>query len=155
MSCTNDVIDAITLADFKSHFSRDFAYSTDPATGVTDDDLNKAFLEAKAVINPTIYPCDELLQQAFYYAVAHYLVLDIRASGGIGGTPGGLDAQNNLTETSKSVGNVSVSYSENTNIKDDKYLSYFNLTPYGQKFLSLTTPYLIGNVRVVKGCTLP
>jgi hypothetical protein len=54
------------------------------------------------------------------------------------------------------VGDVSESYSNPTNSQGDSFILYqLNQTRYGQKYLSLISPLLVGHFNSVRGTTTP
>lgn len=107
---------------------------------VSDDDILRAFAEAKVNFNPALFPDNETAIMVFYYLAAHYLVIDLH------------NAQNPLAvgfmgfTQSKSVGSVSESFLIPSWVQTNKMLSPYMSTGYGQKYLSLIMPYLVGNV---------
>lgn len=146
----SDVTYPITVAEFKTWFSRDFPYSEDgDLTGVTSVDIQKAFAEANMNFNPSLFDTEENLKLGFLYLAAHYLCIDLQNSAqGINGKYEGL-------MSSKSVGSVSVGYTIPNWVTEHPIYSLLTQTRYGMKFLSLIIPLLIGNVRAVKGATHP
>jgi hypothetical protein len=152
-------VDDITLDDFKSWFSRDFSYATPLGETqptyecakdyVTDNDLTKAFTEAEMNFNPGLFGKDEELKTCFLYCAAHYLVNDLQTSvTGVGST-------GYFPVNSRSVGGVSESYQIPEWATNDPILGAFMTTRYGQKYLSLIKPLMIGNVQVYFGNTTP
>lgn len=139
-----------TIEDFKGWFSRDFPYSSDDdLSGVTDKDIQKAFMEASMNFNPELFSdcCEKKL--GFLYLAAHYLVIDLQnSSQGINGRYEGI-------MSSKSVGSVSVGYTIPDWVMASPIYSLLSQTRYGMKYLSLVIPLLVGNVGVVKGATHP
>lgn len=107
---------------------------------VSDDDILRAFAEAKVNFNPALFPDDETAIMVFYYLAAHYLVIDLH------------NAQNPLAvgfmgfTQSKHVGSVSESYGIPGWMLNDPILGAYAQTGYGRKYLSLIRPYLVGNV---------
>ena len=146
----SDVTYPITVAEFKTWFSRDFPYSDDgDLTGVTSADIQKAFAEANMNFNPSLFDTEENLKLGFLYLAAHYLCIDLQNSAqGINGKYEGL-------MSSKSVGSVSVGYTIPNWVTEHPIYSLLTQTRYGMKFLSLIIPLLIGNIRAVKGATHP
>jgi hypothetical protein len=150
-------VSEITVDDFKTWFYRDFSYyiplgSTDPVSDcykdyVTDQDITKAYTEAKMNFNEGLFGDDDSLKTAFLYISAHYLCNDIQASSE------GITSTGYFTVSSRSVGSVSEAYDIPAWMKADSNLSYFTTTRYGQKYLSLIKPLLIGNVAVYQGAT--
>lgn len=150
-------VDDITVDDFKTWFYRDFNYylplgKTEPVSDcykgyVTDQDINKAFIEAKMNFNAGLFDTDDNLKAVFLYLAAHYLCNDLQAS------DEGITSTGYFTVSSRSVGSVSESYDIPAWMKADSNLSFFTTTRYGQKYLSLIKPLLIGNVGVYEGAT--
>jgi hypothetical protein len=147
----------ITKDDFKSWFSRDFKYATPVGmTGevyecsksyVSDNDIDKAFVEADINFNESLFSTDTQLKTTFLYLAAHYLCNDLQAA------EGGASSTGYLPVSSRSVGSVSESYSVPEWMMKDPVLGMFATTRYGQKYLSLVKPLLIGNVAVYTGAT--
>lgn len=86
---------------------------------------------------------------AYLYLTAHYLVLDIDTAFQ------GVNGKGSSIAISRSVGNVSESYSVPKIYADNPYIEYFYKTPYGQKYISLAINKTIGNINVVEGGTTP
>ena len=120
-------------------------YNDNVENYISDNDIQKAFIEAKMNFNQSLFPkCDECIT-AFCYLAAHYLVIDLNnalnpfALGGFGLT------------NSKSVGSVSESYAIPQWVMNDKNLGLYAQTGYGRKYLSLIIPKLHGNIIFTKG----
>lgn len=111
---------------------------------VQDADINKAFDEACASFNSSLY-LTQTIKMAWLYLTAHFLVVDLRANG--------VSSDSFTLSNSKSVGNVSESYTIPQWILDNPLYSYYSKTSYGSKFLNMTIPNLIGNVSSVYGGT--
>lgn len=147
----------ITVDDFKTWFSRDFQYQIPagsivpkpgcPSDFVRDDDITKAFTEAKCVFNPGLFGDDDSLKTTYLYLAAHYLVNDLQTSAQ------GVNSVGFFPVNSRSVGGVSESYTIPEWVTKDPILSAFSTTRYGIKYLSLIKPLLIGNVQVAFGWT--
>ena len=60
-------VNDIEVQDFKDHFVRDFVYTDNISTGVVDADIEKAFKEAKANFNQSLFSSDESRLIAFLY----------------------------------------------------------------------------------------
>lgn len=129
-----------TVAEFKSHFDRDFDYGSD----VRDSDIERAFAEADATFNPDIYPVDAARKLAYLYLSAHFLTQDLTAAESGGGAT--------FNAGSRSVGSVSVT-SEIPEWMKQGEIAFYSTTYYGQKWLILTKPYLDGVVFTVGGGT--
>lgn len=138
-----------TIPDFKAYFARDFPYTDNPTTGVTDADINKAYGQTNFNINPNLFISQANFQIAYLLLAAHYLVTDLRMSSQ------GLNGQYNWIETSKSVGSVSQSFAVPQKIQDNPYFAQLARTNYGAKYLELIMPLLAGQVGFVAGRTLP
>lgn len=139
----------ITVAEFKTWFSRDFPFSSDVNQGITDDDISKAFAEANMNFNYTLWDTEENRKLGFLYLAAHYLVIDMQnSSQGINGRYEGI-------MSSKSVGSVSVGYTIPDWVMASPIYSLLSQSRYGMKYLSLIIPLMIGNIGVVKGATHP
>lgn len=147
----------VTVDDFKTWFSRDFLYETPvgsvipkpgcPNNYVRDTDIEKAFLEAQQVFNASLFSTDDSLKIPYLYLSAHYLVNDLQTSAqGLASTPYSM-------VNSRTVGNVSESYEIPEWMKKDPILSAFATTRYGQKYISIVKPLLIGNVAIAYGWT--
>lgn len=144
-----------TLADFKAQFARDFIYGTGKDT-VMDGDITRALNESGMVFNPVLWDSgDDKI--AFLYASAHFLVLNVQAAGGLSAKPfgQGINSQGAGVVGSKSVGSVSVSYIVPEFVSSSPFLSQFMKTDYGQKYLQLLTPRLVGHVSIAQGPSEP
>lgn len=151
-------LDTITVADFKTYFRRDFPYATEPASSevcsnldsyVFDFDIEKAFGEAKTILNQGLFSDDDSIRIAYLYLSAHYLVVDLRAA------QGGVDSSGSFPVSSRSVGSVSESYQIPDAYAQNAQYAFFTTSGYGMKFLSLVIPRLAGNVVAVAGWTHP
>lgn len=114
---------------------------------IQDTDIERAFLEAKLNFNPAFWTDDKTAIMVYLYLVAHYLVIDLNNAS----NPLGMGFMG-FTQ-SKSVGSVSTSYMLPSWIQNDRILGQFMQTGYGAKYISLISPYLIGNIFVIKGAT--
>ena len=114
---------------------------------ISDNDILRAFNEAKLNFNPNFYECDATAEMVFYYLAAHYLVIDLN------------NAMNALGlgfmgyTTSKSVGSVSESYGIPSYMLNNPVLSGYAQTGYGRKYLSLIMPYIVGQIILTPGRT--
>lgn len=112
---------------------------------ITDEDISRAFVEAKINFNPQLFPNCETMRLVFCYLAAHYLVIDLN------------NAQNPLAlgfmgfTQSKHVGSVSESYGIPQWMMSNSKLSLYAQTGYGRKYLSLIQPYLTGNIIYTAG----
>lgn len=119
----------------------------DESNYINDLDIEKALSEARVNFNPDLFSDPEKAKLVFLYLAAHYLVIDLNnaanplALGSMGFTQ------------SKSVGSVSESYGIPQWIMNSKTLGLYAQTGYGRKYLSLISPYLIGNIILTRGKT--
>lgn len=116
---------------------------------VLDEDITKAFAEAKIGLNQSLFTSDENIEIGYLYLTAHYLVNDIRAA------VSGLSGTGDFTLSSRSVGNVSESYSIPQAYLDNPIYQFYTKSPYGLKYLALVLPLLVGNIGTVAGATSP
>lgn len=131
-----------TLADFKSRFDRDFAYSADQSdmTKVRDKDITTAFTNAAANFNENLFANQATYAEAFLLLTAHFLCKNILASTqGLGG------AGQWLTNT-KAIGPLSEGFTIPDRIAKSPFLAALSKTAYGFAYLEQITPLLIGNV---------
>lgn len=150
-------VDEITKDDFKAHFFRDFKFQVPMGSQVPlancdksyvkDADIHKAFIEAKVCFNSNLFSESDHIKITFLYLSAHYLVSDIQAS------RQGLRSKGVDAVTSRSVGAVSESYAILERFASDPILSTYTQTRYGQRYLGLLAPLLVGNVQVFTGST--
>ncbi len=116
---------------------------------IADEDITRAFAEAKLALNQAILGSDDVIRMAYLYLTAHFLTNDIRAaSGGISGAP-------SYNVSSRSVGNVSESYAIPTAYQSSPIVNFYAQSAYGAKYLSFLLPLMVGNVGVVCGATQP
>lgn len=141
-----------TVADFKAFFSRDFPYELpppddNPATQVTDADIQRALTEAKAGFFFGCFESQESYTLNMLYLAAHYLVLNLRASAG------GIAGVTDWMATSKSVGSVSISSAIPQRILDNPLYAMYASTAYGLRYLQNILPCLVGRIFAVPGRT--
>lgn len=136
-----------TIADFVSYFNRDFPYGTDPSTSVLDTDIAKAYGQVNFAINQGLFTKQENYTLGYLWLAAHWLVVDLRASSQ------GISGRYNWLEASKSVGNVSSSYSIPQRILDNPTFAMLSQTQYGAKYLQLLLPALAGQIFIAPGHT--
>lgn len=114
---------------------------------LSDNDILRAFKEAKVNFNAGLFEEEETAKMVFLYLTAHYLIIDLN------------NAQNPLAmgfmgfTQSKSVGSVSESYAIPQFMTNNAILSQYATTGFGRKYLSLIQPYLIGNIMLIPGGT--
>lgn len=116
---------------------------------VQDSDIERAFLEAQANFNQSLFSSDAQIIQGYLYLTAHYLVMDLRNA------LSGLDSASSFPVNSRSVGSVSESYTVPDVYQNNPTYSYFAQSGYGLKYLSLIYIRTVGNVNVVCGSTTP
>lgn len=116
---------------------------------VQDSDIERAFKEAQANFNISLFSTDAQIQMVYLYLTAHYLVMDMKNA------LAGLESSGNFPVNSRSVGSVSESYDIPESYKTNPIYSYLSQTGYGLKYLSLVLPRLIGGVQSVCGGTNP
>lgn len=114
---------------------------------IQDTDIERAFEEAKVNFNANLFTDCNTAQMVYLYLAAHYLVIDLNNAS----NPLALGVMG-FTQ-SKSVGSVSESYALPTSLLNSRTLSQYMKTGYGAKYISLISPYLIGNILCVQGRT--
>lgn len=114
---------------------------------IQDADIMRAFNEAKVNFNAALFGDNDTIKMVFLYLAAHYLVVDLNnaqsplAMGYMGFTQ------------SKSVGSVSQSFALPDFVTRNAVLSQYMQTGFGAKYVSLISPYLIGNIMLIRGRT--
>lgn len=147
-----------SVTDFKTQFNREFLYGTSLAQ-VQDNDIQRAINEASIMFNPALWDGTTALGSTtelnivYLYVCAHYLVLNIQGAGGLSSVNRGrgVKSTGGGTIQSKSVGSVSLTYVIPQDIQNSPILGQFMRTDFGQKYLALLAPRLVGNVQVVSG----
>lgn len=145
-----------SVDEFKAQFDRDFKYGKGLET-IRDIDITRAQVEALTLFNPCLWPT-EVVKMAYNYATAHMLVTAVQAAGGLSPVNKNQGTQNRGGGImgSKSVGGVSVNYAGlETWVQKFPSLSDFMRTDYGQKYLFMLKPRMVGNVTVVAGPKYP
>jgi hypothetical protein len=141
-----------TLDDFKKRFSRDFKYGKGADT-VMDSDIANAMTDAMAVFNPALFS-DADGWVGFLYLTAHYVRLNIEAAGGLQAEGEGLGIENQAEQvlSGGGVSGVSKNYVAPPEfITKIPLLLQLWLTTYGQKYVAMLQPKLVGNVGAVEG----
>jgi len=133
----------ISVAEFQSFFDRDFIYGS-AITDVRDKDITRAINDSLLAYNGDLWGDSASGKHAFYYLVAHHLSCNISASGGLGNTGQGANSSANFLVSSKSAGPLSVSYSIPQSLLENTMVQGLLKTGYGQKYLELVLPYIIG-----------
>lgn len=151
-----------TVSQFKIQFYRDFAYGPGRES-VTDIDIQNSLNLASSIFNPALFSTQPIgvppnltseALQAYLYDAAHWLVTSIQAVGGLGKVGGGINSQGEGIVGNKSVGGVSVGFVWPSVITSSAALFQFTKTTYGQQYLQMLMPRLVGNVSVVAGETV-
>lgn len=140
-----------TVAEFKARFDRDFAYAAEQTdlARVRDVDITRAFTQATANFNESLWPSQDIYAEAFLLLSAHHLVTTLTASSmGLGGSSQWLT-------NSKAVGNVQESFTIPERILRSPWLGMISKTLYGAQYLTMVAPRLLGNVACVDGATTP
>lgn len=150
----------ITVAQFKSYFIRDFEYGTQPSADspsvtVMDSDIQHGIDEADLLFNTELWPDEAGQLPPFYQLAAHCMVRNIQSAGGVNQIGQGVGSAGTSPIQSKSVGPVSVAYALPDKIINNPAFSYYISTGYGQKYLMLLMPRLVGNVALAGGGTTP
>lgn len=140
-----------SIADFKANFDRDFPFGEGMET-VRDADITKALNMADMVFNVDLWTGTAEAKIAFLYAAAHFLVLNLQTSGGLSDQfQAGVDSNGGGVILNKSVGQVSVAYQLPDRLANDQILYQLQRTGYGQQYLQLVTPRLVGAGYAVGG----
>jgi hypothetical protein len=138
----------ITVSEFKTFFAKDFDYGTEPDQ-VSDSEITRAMTEASMNFNEALFDTDDEKKLIFSYLTAYYLVIDINNANTQGAS------NNGGLVTYQQVRNVAESFKVPKWIEESPMFSMFSQNGYGLKYLTMIYPYLIGNVRIVPGRTLP
>jgi len=141
-----------TLDDFKKRFARDFKYGKGTDT-VMDADIENAMIDAGAVFNPGLFSvADGWL--GFLYLTAHFVRINVEAAGGLQAETEGLGIENQAEQVLSGAGGggLNKNHVEPPDfIKRIPLLLQLWLTTYGQKYVAMIQPKLVGNVGVVAG----
>lgn len=144
----------ITVAEFKDCFDRDFTFGTSIAD-VRDKDIERALNEGVGLFNSDLWDTVDQKKAAYQYLAAHFLVINIKAAGGVKKTGRGINSTGSFPLSNKSAGPLSVGYAIPNDLADNPILAQFNKTEYGQKYLMLLQPQLVGYMDTVEGGTNP
>lgn len=141
----------VTVAQFKAQFNRDWPYGPGK-DAVMDSDINKAMNEALLNYSAALFG-DDASGYAFMYLSAHYLWLNLQAAGGLSakGTGKGLSIHGQGTIASKGADGLSVAYAIPERVAKSPILNQFMQSFYGQKYLAMLAPRLVGGVFTVAG----
>jgi hypothetical protein len=138
----------ITVSEFKTFFAKDFDYGTEPDQ-VSDSEITRAMTEASMNFNEALFDTQDEKKLIFSYLTAYYLVIDINNANTQGAS------NNGGLVTYQQVRNVAESFKVPKWIEESPMFSMFSQNGYGLKYLTMIYPYLIGNVGIVPGRTLP
>lgn len=138
-----------TIAQFKTQFTRDFPYGTDPLISILDQDIANAFNYVNVNFSQDFWADQTSFYLGYNLLAAHFLVLNIRQSSQ------GILGQYNFNESSKSAGSVSQAFSIPQRILDNPEFAMLTKTNYGAQFLFLILPQLAGQMFNAFGTTLP
>jgi hypothetical protein len=150
----------ITTAEFKAFFVRDFEYGTQPSLDspsatVMDSDIQAGINEGILLFNPELWPDAAGQKPPFYQLAAHCMVQNIKNAGGLNQIGQGVVSTGTSPINNKSVGPVSVGYSLPDKVVNNPAFSYYLTTGYGQKYLQMLMPRLVGNIALAGGGTTP
>jgi hypothetical protein len=146
------------VADFQAQFPREFVYGTSLAA-VQIQDIQRAINEAGITFNPELWDgatplgLTTELNIVYLYVAAHYLVLNVQGAGGLSAVNfgRGVKSSGGGTIQTKSVGSLSIAYVIPEDISKSPILGQYMRTDFGQKYLCLLAPRLVGNVAIVSG----
>lgn len=123
--------------------------SDDVDNYVLDEDIEKAFEEARSIFNTALFGTEDETRMVFLYLTAHYLVMDLRTA------QRGIESTGESLVSSRSVGSVSESYAIPEAWTNEPVYNFFTKTGYGLKYLSIVLPRVVGNIGTVAGGTNP
>ncbi len=142
-----------SISDFKAYFDRDFRFGEGVET-VRDTDIQKGFDQTDVVFNTGLWVSDAESKIPYLNAAAHFLALNLQAAGGLeaaGKAWQGSNSHGGGIIQNKSVGQVSVAYALPQSLVDSPTLNQFMRTDYGQAYLQMLTPRLVGGGFAVEG----
>ena len=143
----------ISASNFKTYFDRDFTFGTAKNT-VRDSDITRAIAEAGALFNPGLWTAGVDLEISYEFLTAHCLVMNIIAAGGLDKQGNGPGSTGTFAISSKSAGPASIGYAL-PDITANPILNQFLTTKYGQRYLEMLMPNLVGNAAAITGGTQP
>lgn len=140
------------VSDFQARFTRDFLYG-DGLDKVTNNDIQNALNDAVPLFNQRLWSSPTETTTAFLFLAAHLLVLNLRPAGGLSALNVGKGTRSGAggVVLSKTVGSISLSYSIPMHIQNSPILSQFMRTDYGQRYLQMVAPRLVGHVHIAAG----
>jgi hypothetical protein len=153
----------VTVQQFQSFFVRDWKYGPG-LDSVMDSDIQNALNIASTYFNASLFSDVALgapgqtnnttseQTLAYLYAAAHFLVLNIQAVGGLNGLSSGdgLSSGSSGPIGSKNAGGLSASYQWPQDIINNPMLYQFTRTNYGQQYLQMLAPKLVGVVGIAQ-----
>ena len=157
------------VADFKAQFALDFPFGAG-SSAVSDAEIQNALnlVAGGSYFNPALFslaplgaagtnPTTNEATLAFLYCSAHYVYLNVKTRGGLHspGFKGGANSAASGVLSGKTVGPVSENFEWPDGVKNDPMLFQFTRSPYGEMYLQMLTPKLVGNVGLVMGENLP
>lgn len=134
-----------SVADFKANFVRDFPYGVDINNDVLDSDITYAFQFTNTSVNQGFFTDQGSYAVGYNLLAAHYLVTNLRASSQ------GINGQYNWLQVSKAVGQVNEAFAIPQYILNNPLLSSLSKTNYGQAYLVMILPNLVGFMYGVYG----
>lgn len=144
-----------TVQDFKDKFTREFVYGVG-GDAVKDSDISRALEEVPPLFNVSLLDKELDQKNAFLYAAAHMLVMNVQGAGGLSAVPRGRGVRNvgESVMVAKGVGGVSVTYqTPPPRIAASPLLLYFFRTDFGQRYIQLVDSRTAGPAVVVAGPT--
>lgn len=148
------------VSDFKGQFPREFIYGTG-LDSVQDGDIQRGLNEAGIMFNPSLWDTTTLIGTtseggiAYMYLAAHLMVLNIQQmAGGLSALPRGKGTRNSAEGivVASGVGQASVTYQvPPPRVAENAILMDFFRTTFGQRFMAMIEPRLIGRIEVVSG----
>lgn len=151
-----------TVADFQTQFreGREFLYGAG-FDKVQDLDIDRALNEAGMMFNPGLWdtatPVGTLSEGsiAYLYLAAHLMVLNIQQmAGGLSAVPRGKGTRNSAegVVVAAGVGAANVTYQvPPPRVAENAVLMDLFRTTFGQRYMAMIEPRLVGNVAVVSG----
>lgn len=157
------------IADFKIQFALDFPFGAG-AQAVSDPEIQNGLnlVASGAYFNAALFnlaplgaananPTTNEATLAFLYCSAHFVWKRVQARGGLRapGFKGGANSVGLGVGESATVGPVTTSKKWPESVANDPMLFQFTESPYGEFYLQMLTPKLVGNVGLVMGECLP
>lgn len=138
-----------SVAQFMAFYDRDFPFGTDVNTSIRQQDVLKAFQQANAQINSTLYLTQTSFTTGLLWLSAHFLCVNINNSSQ------GINGQFNWGETSKGAGGISQSFAIPAAIQESPVFNGLTKTTYGAQYLLDLYPRLTGGMSSTRGWTKP